>query len=677
MGATLLTNTGVECIEQLIHDGFANFLTHPIEKCYQLTKLIQVMKTYDKYKQQSNNVEINAINMTETLDMYLHLLYQHNEDEEFEYIANVLSYCNAINCPVMNRLYRDRGNDDNKQNYNSNVEILDIIHCYFTHSYHMGYRLNKNDREIIENEEMKLQEIKSNKSNEFDLINSKLSHIKQIIAHKRKLCEPIVDCINHRTRIKCEQRKIFHFGYEFQYGYPAEFYYNGYKGNAVHLSAKYLSLKDELINNKLSVLNVSQFNNEYAKASIRLNSYHCKKYYPSHSIYHLKWITTHFSIQHILSLMVYCNFTDLQYEFTKTYRIGGNKCENTIYDRKIPLKNTIIKDNNHSEFYHLGRNLNIAICLFGTKIRDGNITKFYHGCSEMLCFNRIVDIWNGIHIKCPFSTIAAIEVAISFATNKGMVIEFSNSHQSQNLDTKYLSVEWLSDFANEKEYLFLNKGRLEITNITDIEYTYEYLLILQALKQINRLIHCVSHPLYDNIHIEPITEELILRIFQHQFSKSHPLYKEFRSLTSYGREMLSRYFNDSKRFKVQISYEMLKNANLQLLFDVLCHSNYEWVKLDNLVQLFPFSDQFDVKDIDLNDFMFEDMLTQLSTEHIKSRVREISIQRTVQDNVLWAVNKYKFDFIQIGYEMEYIKLKKADIHSGKYLYKIKRSANNA
>eukprot|EP01084_Bolivina_argentea_P212617 361351_1 len=65
------------------------------------------------------------------------------------------------------------------------------------------------------------------------------------------------------------------------------------------------------------------------KASILFNSKHCKSTYrPFDDDYYLQ---RHIGIEHLLSMMIYCNYTNLQYQFSKTYRENKGVNHNNFY----------------------------------------------------------------------------------------------------------------------------------------------------------------------------------------------------------------------------------------------------------------------------------------------------------------------------------------------------------
>ncbi len=65
------------------------------------------------------------------------------------------------------------------------------------------------------------------------------------------------------------------------------------------------------------MLSLSQFDVEYAKAVAHFNTAFCKQHFVLRHEDHIydEW---NLYIDHVLSLMVYCNYTNLQYEFSKT-----------------------------------------------------------------------------------------------------------------------------------------------------------------------------------------------------------------------------------------------------------------------------------------------------------------------------------------------------------------------
>eukprot|EP01084_Bolivina_argentea_P020638 38372_1 len=227
------------------------------------------------------------------------------------------------------------------------------------------------------------------------------------------------------------------------------------------------SFKEELLSNKLSanaVIGIAQFDTEIEKAKLHFNSNFRKQKYQA------------LSLNNLLALLIYCNYYHLQYEFSKTCR-------------------TLI---GQDHFYHLGKHLKQAVHKCGTTVKDGCIQSFYHGVGDKLLFPIK---GSGVTIYVPMSTSSSVEVATNFTNcNNGMIVEF----QGDMSNAKYLSVEWLSDFAAEKEHFFFQtEDELKIINITEPQFLYEYKGIIEALDIIDQIIsygyfvilrkHCLVH----------------------------------------------------------------------------------------------------------------------------------------------------------------------------------------
>eukprot|EP01084_Bolivina_argentea_P319562 554273_1 len=105
--------------------------------------------------------------------------------------------------------------------------------------------------------------------------------------------------------------------------------------------------KQELIQNPFAPINIDLYKGEYRKAQIKLASKYCKTnhHFQSHDqkcfddVYQV--IHWKFKLEYIMAMMLYCNYTALQYAFSKTYR------EN--------------RGNNHKYFYFWGMYLKICM----------------------------------------------------------------------------------------------------------------------------------------------------------------------------------------------------------------------------------------------------------------------------------------------------------------------------
>eukprot|EP01084_Bolivina_argentea_P031935 59079_1 len=271
---------------------------------------VRLFSEMDKYNN-SKPKDIDHINIRDTLNDYHHLLHISITDENRADILVCNPCKNAAKCTIFQRNsrvihYNFKLFESNGTECIARQQILDKIHCFLQHSY------NHNDTEPHQN-----------------ILNE--SRI------KTKYCQFIIPENDQ------DVTNTFVFGSLFDYN---------------KLTAKYSSLKEELTSNKISLITMEQFMSEYKKAQFHWNSAFRKKHYGVISPCS-RTNNIGFWRGHILSLMIHCNFTDLQYNFNKTYRGFGG----------------------HENFYHLGKMLKEAVLLFGTSVQNGHINNFYHGVS--------------------------------------------------------------------------------------------------------------------------------------------------------------------------------------------------------------------------------------------------------------------------------------------------------
>ena len=145
-----------------------------ISTCLAAHRLSQILITYNKFKNDPKSVKftsmyqyindkLEAYNNKALLNDYIHLINDHQSNEQFEavydyLISNMDQPCNPTTCGNIERNNRDRSNE-----YDSNVrmalyhseetqevnvqQILDKVHCYWLHTFDFGYRLKRTERE--------------------------------------------------------------------------------------------------------------------------------------------------------------------------------------------------------------------------------------------------------------------------------------------------------------------------------------------------------------------------------------------------------------------------------------------------------------------------------------------------------------------------------------------------
>eukprot|EP01084_Bolivina_argentea_P206252 352186_1 len=543
-----------------------------IANCPHLQGLKNVL---DRYNKSINDIYKIQYSLQHILNGFLHLLHSHDNDDEFEYIVNTLKTCKVQACTIFERNYRDRSkstysNTKNNPHDVAECQILDKIHNYFYHSFHVGNRFTKKEKKMVSVRNKQLA------NNDTNFTNESMLKTCEILKKKKILTKHINDRHN-----KYQQLDFYSCGCKFRYDGTGEEKEKS-EQFVVYISPKFKSLKEELTKNEILSVGIQQVKSEFKKASVHYDSEYRKKYYPN------------MEIQHVQSLMIYCNFDNLQKRFSKTYWENNG--------------------NNHKYFFHLGQNLKIAVHIFGENItiykhknkknittyKYKSITKykhFYHGINERLIFPEYIGNWQqGICILAPLSTSTSKEVAISFAHTNGMVIKFGG--YKHYTETKYFSVSWISHFPRERECLFIqNYGicqGLEINNIHDICSGYEYHTILKALKIINFILFKTSDHDVTISNVDTHTDELICAIIDDELSPISPEnHVPFNSLTEFGRQIIHNYFQSKTEIKMDC--ELLKCYSNLSLWNMFFRNDLEWIKLRDILLLCPHLEKIYIK----------------------------------------------------------------------------------
>eukprot|EP01084_Bolivina_argentea_P139954 246158_1 len=547
-------------------------------------------KTIGMY--QSNNFSTDELDITKVVGNFHHLLHCH--ENTFEYIFNQLggpcTSSDITKCAMYSRNFRDRVKITINNYSTAEMQILDKIHCYYLHSFDIGNKLTKDELLFINNDEQKMQ----NNSSVNHFIDVQMLKIKQILANKtkpRRIQQSRYN-ISALQNVSATVNNLYGFGEDFKYGYDHEENWDGGQPELlVDVKPKHKSLKEELINNPLSTLNIQQFNGEYKKAKIHFNG-HYAKHHGFQGDFKLYGSPKH---EHVLSLMIYCNFDSLQHEFSKTYRYNTHQ---------------------HCHFYYLGMNLKQVVNQFGYSMHDGPIKDFYHGIDTKLVFPTYGVIQSmGVTINCPLSTSSSFAVAVNFATSRsyGLIFEFECDSIP---GPKYFSTNWLSDYPAEAEHLFVQYAgsdglALQICNIHDVQFDHQYNKLLAILQIIDEVFFCEECVIekWQEEKILDEDKELIRAIIYDQLSPHSTKYPKFETLSGYGRKMVDRYFK-KEREELEMDYSM--NV-FSFVFEIVFKDKYEWINSNIVHQLFPMVTIITIKNINISLELLDSILSYYDT----------------------------------------------------------------
>eukprot|EP01083_Nonionella_stella_P215203 774736_1 len=215
----------------------------------------------------------------------------------------------------------------------------------------------------------------------------------------------------------------------------------GYKLCDWYIEAKYDNLKDELLHNLICVFGKEQYENTLAKAMDKLSGWVNDEGVANISCKWPYWKATYgiekgdeITLEHILSVMFYTNYSKQCYEFSATFR------RVTQYESDEDMKSR------HREYAIWGRLLREAVECFGTAMQDSDIKTFYHGVSDTLYFDT-----TSIQLCGPMSTTSDFTVAVNTFSDDGLVISIPND----DTFTLYFDCVYWSDYPQEREKLFI------------------------------------------------------------------------------------------------------------------------------------------------------------------------------------------------------------------------------
>eukprot|EP01084_Bolivina_argentea_P000586 1100_1 len=617
-------------------------------------------------------------NINQICESFTHALQYHDNEDYFEYIYNTIeSKCNLEHCSAYQRNNRDRklmknnnirnktysihSDHKRKHKYQTKMifcQIMDKIHCYYCHSYDVKYRLTPQQRTFVY--DTSCDQVENNLSS---IRSEKMQRLRSIVSE----CNPTSRGNRFVSNLGIQYNKPDEIASNKKtYSYGVRFYYwpyfrdldepdydhnVGYTFSDWYINNKYTNIKDETINPSWSVITVEQWDNEFSKAEIYLTETYAKQLCADSDkkMYHKhRWNISHYGIEdgsiitstQLLCVMLYCNFDQFQNMFSKTFRrINENETDVALKKR-------------HSNYFHLAKFIRECVEIFGTKIHDGTYKHFYHGIDQVMLFQQLSAFIYGL-----LSTSAAINVAIKFANNTGMVVEF----YPHNI-VKYFNCNWVSDFGNERELLFVGgRNCLVFQNIINIakstEYVEEYRGFVLALTVLDkqRAMQLYETDKTVKLKLDEIKEssllsdtlkqiakpipkalqKIVIALINHEMSRYNlQKYKRWVSLNTYVDDLL--HFICSERAKVYINlYQMNIDVAEQyskgyqgykFLKHFFCHPEYGWINLQFITTLYPNCDWIYVSDIPiLNQDIFDDIIA-FFTNNMNSNVKQIALR---------------------------------------------------
>ena len=143
------------------------------------------------------------------------------------------------------------------------------------------------------------------------------------------------------------------------------------------------------------------------------------------------------SKERLISMILYTDYSDLSSDFSSTFR-NKTKFEG--------LKTT---KRRHTNYYWMSKLLRETVAIYGKNndfFRGGRYSTelggpFFCGMSMVMTMPQFV-----MRLFCPTSTSCHLEVALKFAGEEGLILEFTSSPPLKGLD-----LSWISRYKEEDE----------------------------------------------------------------------------------------------------------------------------------------------------------------------------------------------------------------------------------
>eukprot|EP01084_Bolivina_argentea_P012957 24286_1 len=551
--------------EYHIHDNSPNNNTNTtINKEYDIGMFEYISSTYNLTQLNDDHIHITEYHDDELEDLYKYTLKAIGIDPNKG--CNIKS-CKIILRNNRSRSRASTDNYYRKSLYNGyegsneimTQQTLDKIHSYILHSFD-SLKLTEKEIDIIDEQQQKSDnENENNSDNENDsdcdettpLKDSTLQQYKKIIDSKRFIMREISTVrqqsfkfastfhdetmeykqkdmkqdesdddseysVDNKIEKKDENKlDTYSFGIRWYYW---EYYknldevdeINSGKFKDFYIAPYHKDFKDELTINPINKLSINCWNDVISKGESLVKTRKarmCKANIgPLDGNTHYE--LTHgiqISLNHIIALLLYANFTELQAEYSETYRSNDEeeKIDNIEDRRKIWFKR-------HSYYYYWSKYLRECVECYGTDLDEDKMNRyknrrgdihFYHGINCVLYFKKTV-----ARFCNPLSVTPEIAVAQNFSSATGLILQIKGYEDYLRM----FNVSWLSDYTAESERLFIGGyKRLTIESIINVSTAHNYLFYVKAINNLFDLIQGFKNEYPFDNQIRSIFKKLI------------------------------------------------------------------------------------------------------------------------------------------------------------------------
>eukprot|EP01084_Bolivina_argentea_P306433 529518_1 len=337
------------------------------------------------------------------------------------------------------------------------------------------------------------------------------------------------------------------------------------------------------------------------------------------------------SNEHILSVILRCDWSDLCSKFSATFR------SSYPYEPLSPIKQR------NSEYAIFSRLIRESVEIYGHRAvgdYDGDkwvnktLGPFYCGMSYLMVFPEF-----NIRICAPTSTSAQVEVARRFAGREGVILQVNNNGHSNAGNLRVFGCAWLSNYAGEAEYLFAGgQYQIRIENITNVA-------IKDSYDQFCKVFFC-----FDCMIKGTIINEKIISVKEHYYTVINDLIQHKLEINGFT-NTFPKYINEvfeaftSHQTQIVINLYQIHNHFGQLKQLILRNNMFKLFR--NVTHIIIYTTKHDgTEPYELN---ISEMLLSIDLllQHDTIKLREIIVKATRDDRwkkqtkPSWLFKQYK------------------------------------
>ena len=349
----------------------------------------------------------------------------------------------------------------------------------------------------------------------------------------------------------------------------------GYRPHQLYVKAKYGSIKEEIMNNNIYQLNYVQYNLSLIKAQQHMQTAKVKSMisaqYAECKLHYQIGETQPISIEHLLSIILRCDWTELCTRFSSTFR------------RIQPFEELICVKRRNAEFAILSRLIRETVEYYGQRGMgdyDPGVEEyvnkvngpFYCGMDMCMMIPQFV-----IRLCGPISITKQIEVAQRFAGDTGMIMQFNNSGHCNANRLSIFDCSWISNYSGEDEYLLAGgKYPIRIESIRNVQTKENYEQFCKALFYFNCIIRGITVE-NDAFDITDDDYQLLQDLMDHKLHKDRKnthcpefIVRAFDSMTNFpSRLIIDLHQINSSFSKLKDLFLLTDATNCYLIKDTI------------------------------------------------------------------------------------------------------------